>query len=94
MKQWPPDSRFHVSPDTLMKSFDDKVALAHMRTKRFHLLNPTAALIWKQICAGNTRAEIEESIRRQFDVDSEKIAAGIDQVLTTLSSENFIAAHS
>jgi Coenzyme PQQ synthesis protein D (PqqD) len=90
MEQWLPSSRFRVSSGTLMKSFDDKVALAHMQTKRFHLLNPTAALIWKSICAGSSRAEMEQQLRQEFDVDPGELSDDIDNILTTLRTEHFI----
>jgi Coenzyme PQQ synthesis protein D (PqqD) len=90
MERWLPSSRFQVTSGTLMKSFDDKVALAHMETKRFHLLNPTAALIWRSICAGSSRAEMEQRLRQEFDVDPGELSDDIDKLLTTLRTEDFI----
>jgi coenzyme PQQ synthesis protein D (PqqD) len=90
MKESSASIRFLVSRYTLMKFFDDKVALAHIGTKRFHLLNATAAMIWKQICAGQTRAEIEKLICNKFEVSSEDVSSQIDHMLTLLKSEGFI----
>ena len=74
-----------------MKFFDDKVALAHMNTKRFHVLNREAALIWKSICAGNSRIEIEQIICREYEVEPEELSKDIDTMLTMLKTEDFIS---
>jgi len=94
MEKWPTDSRFQVTANTLVKSFDDKIALAHMQTKRFHLLNPTATRIWKSVSSGSSLVELKQQIRQEFDVDPEQLSASIDQILTTLNSENFIEIRS
>jgi len=83
-----------VTSETLMKFFDNKVALAHMHTKRFHILNREAALIWKSICAGNSRIEIEQLIRGEYEVEPDELSKGIDGLLTMLKSENFISHRS
>jgi hypothetical protein len=90
MEQWLPSSRFQVSSGTLMKSFDDKAVLAHMQTRRFHLLNPMGALIWRSICAGSSRAEMERRLRQEFDVDPGELSNDLDRFLTTLRTEDFI----
>lgn len=74
-----------------MKFFDDKVALAHMHTKRFHVLNREAALIWKSISAGNSRIETEQLICREYEVDPDEVSKGVDTILTMLKTEDFIS---
>jgi len=90
MKNWSQDCRFQICQDTLMKSFDDKVALAHMQTKRFHLLNPTAALIWNLISAGHSVEELQAQISEQFNVPAEEISTSIHEVIGLLNAEAFI----
>lgn len=90
MKDWSSTSRFRVTSSTLARSFGDNVALAHMSTRHFHLLNPTATLIWNSVCAGRTIGEMERNIAEQYNVDPAELSKSVDAVLTMLSSEAFI----
>ena len=92
--QWPRESRFQITGYTLARSFEDCVALAHMQSKRFHLLNPTATLIWNSIAAGSSIAELENQLSGQFDVDPADLSVSINELLTILNSESFIEIQS
>ena len=74
-----------------MKSFDDKVALAHMHSKRFHVLNETASLIFNSVRAGMTRRQIEESIADDYRVQVDQVSDDIDKTLGLLIKERFIS---
>ena len=83
--------RFKISPDTLMKSFDDCVALAHIQTKRFHVLNSTAAIIWQHICDGQSAEEIEKMLENRFQITAEQSAGAVQKIISVLQSEGFIS---
>jgi hypothetical protein len=85
------DARFKISTDTMARRFNqDNVALVHMKTKRTHVLNSTAADIWKMIGAGHSRGEIQSILKNQYSVNDAELSAEIDQLLTTLKTELFI----
>lgn len=90
MDKWAPTARFQMTQDTIVKSFDDSTALVSMKTNRIHVLNPTATLIWKFICAGHSRAEIQELILQEFQVDGKEAANEIDTLLQQLQDEGLI----
>lgn len=90
MKEWSRTSRFQITGSTLSRSFDDQVALVNMITKRFHLLNPTATLIWNSISAGNSIEEVERQLSTQFQVEPAEISKSMNALITALRSEKFI----
>ena len=74
-----------------MKSFDDHVALAHMRTKRFHILNPTAAIIWQHIYDGQTTGEIQKILQNTFKISAGQSASAVEKMISVLQVEGFIS---
>jgi hypothetical protein len=57
---------------------DGELALFDERDDRYHLLNGTAAAIWRGIAAGLDRAMLIERIAAGFRVKPEDILADID----------------
>jgi len=90
MNEWPGSSKFQMTQDTIVKSFDNSTALVSMKTNRIHVLNPTATLIWKFICAGNSRAEMQQLILQEFHVDEKEVSDEIDTLLKQLQDEGLI----
>ena len=90
MNEWPASTRFQMTQDTIVKFFDDSTALVSMKTNRIHVLNPTATLIWKFICAGNSRAEMQQLILQEHHVDETEVSNEIDALLTQLQDEGLI----
>jgi Coenzyme PQQ synthesis protein D (PqqD) len=90
MNPWPDSARFQLTPETIVKVFDDSTALVHMKTNRIHVLNQTATLIWKFICAGNSRAEIQDLLLQEFQVDESELSKEIDILLQQLQDEGLI----
>ena len=86
-------TRFQVSPDTLVKSFHDNIALVHMKHRRIHLLNTTATAIWNLVAAGKSRDEIQQGLLQEFDVAEADLSTEIDRTLAFLGAEGFIQIH-
>ena len=85
-----PNTRFRLSSNTLVKSFNDRVALVHMKTRRIQVLNNTATDLWKFVEAGNTRGEMEDLMMQQFSVGREELSQEIDRILQMLQQEGLI----
>jgi hypothetical protein len=90
MDKWPSSAKFQVTQDTIVKSFDDSTALVSMKTNRIHVMNPTATLIWQYICAGNSRAQMQELILQEFHADEKEVSNEIDTLLKQLQDEGLI----
>ena len=90
MSKFPSSAKFQMTQDTIVKSFDDSTALVSMKTNRIHVLNPTATLIWKFICAGNSRSEMQALIQKEFHVDENEVSNEIDTLLKQLQDEGLI----
>jgi len=57
---------------------DGELALFDERDERYHLLNGTAAAIWRGIASGMDRATLIDQISAGFRVKPEGIVADID----------------
>jgi hypothetical protein len=91
-QKWSDSARFEVSQQTLSKSFNkDQLALVHIKTRRIHILNPTAVEVWKLLQAGSTRGEICRLIQEQFQADEKEISTEIDRILILLECEGLIS---
>jgi len=90
-EKWPSEARFKISEDALSRRFnEDKVALVHMKTKRTHVLNSTAAVIWKMIAAGESRGEMQIRLKTEYPVNEAELSDEIDKLLSILKAELFI----
>ena len=90
-KTWSASDRFNVSSDALVRTFKgDRLAVVHMKTKRTHVLNSTAAEIWKLLAAGSSRGEVQEALARTYSVDQNQLSTEINQILDMLSGEDLI----
>ena len=85
-----PDSTVRPDPRVLAKRVDDEIVLVHLETNRIYELNRTGSLLWDALAAGSTRAELEERLVLEFDVDPEQLAREIDELLGHLTSERLI----
>ena len=85
-----PGSRVRPDPNVLAKRVDDEIVLVHLETNRIYELNRTGSLLWDALAAGSTRAELEERLVLEFDVDPEQLAREIDELLGHLTSERLI----
>jgi hypothetical protein len=62
----------------IWQDVDGELALFDERDDRYHLLNGTAAMIWRGIAAGADRAGLIDQISAGFRVQAEEIVADID----------------
>jgi Coenzyme PQQ synthesis protein D (PqqD) len=85
-----PGSRFRPDPNVLAKRVDDEIVLVHLETNRIYELNRTAAFLWDALAAGSTRAELEERLALEFDVERDELAREIDELLRQFTSERLI----
>jgi hypothetical protein len=84
------DARSKILPDpnVLAKRVGDEIVLVHLETNRVFELNRTAALLWDALAAGPTRAELEEQLAMEFDVERDALAHEIDDLLVQFRSEH------
>jgi phosphatidylserine decarboxylase len=85
-----PGSRVCPDPNVLAKRVDDEIVLVHLETNRIYELNGTAAFLWDTLAAGSTRAELEQCMALEFDVEPQQLAREIDEMLRRLASERLI----
>jgi coenzyme PQQ synthesis protein D (PqqD) len=83
--------RFHISPHAVAKEMGNSVVLVHLGTEKIFELNATAARIWDLLAEGLTREDILSRISEEFDVPREVAAQEIQELLSSLISENMIS---
>jgi len=88
--RWPSGARFRPTPETLARSFEDRIVLVHMNTDKIHVLNRTAARLWELACSGIERAAIQEKLSSEFEVAEAELADEVDRMLTALADGNFL----
>lgn len=79
------------SPDVVAKRLGDSVVLVHMGTNRISELNRTGARLWELLTEGYDRAEIEERMLQEFDVNRAQLTAEIDALLSSLQAEGLVS---
>ncbi len=84
--------RVQPSPDVLARRAGDEIVLVHVHTSRIYELNRTGSVFWGLLERGLTRAEIEEQMAREFDVDRSQLTAEVAELLEMLAAEDLIQA--
>jgi len=69
---------------------DGELALFDERDDRYHLLNGTAAMIWRGIAAGADRAGLIDQIAAGFRVQAEAIVADIDAFIGAAVAQDLL----
>ena len=69
---------------------DGELALFDERDDRYHLLNGTAAAIWRGIAAGMDRALLIDRIAAGFSVKPEDIVADIDAFIGAATAQGLL----
>jgi len=67
-----------IPPYITWQDVDGELALFDERDDRYHLLNGTAAAIWRGIAAGMDRTMLADQIAAGFQAKPEEIVADID----------------
>jgi hypothetical protein len=57
---------------------------------RYFDLNPSGSLMLAQLLAGASREQTLQAVQAEFDVDSERVAADLDALLTALVQAGLI----
>jgi hypothetical protein len=69
---------------------DGELALFDERDERYHLLNGTAAAIWRGIAAGAVRAGLIDLLAASFEVKPEAIVADIDAFIEAALAQSLL----
>jgi protein arginine N-methyltransferase 1 len=85
------DATFHISDRVLSRPVGDEVLLLHLSSGVYHVLNETAARIWRLIENGNAIASIANAIAAEFDVDPASAAADVRALVGSLEEERLIS---
>ena len=79
-----------IPPFITWQDVDGELALFDERDDRYHLLNGTAAAIWRAIAAGADRTALIERIAAGFNVRPEEIAADIDAFIEAATIQGLL----
>ena len=87
-----PHAPIRAHPDVVAQRLDDEVVLVNLQTNRIFALNATAARFWELLTAGHDREEIVRVMCDEFEVDAGHLEGEIDSLLSSLASEQLVAA--
>ena len=81
------------SPHIVVTEFEGgESVLVDLETKRYYQLNETATVIWRELSAGSSKANIIGSLTSVYDVTEEDAAKSVDQVLQHLKAHRLVAS--
>jgi hypothetical protein len=87
--------RFQRSPQVLATPQGDEVVLIDVAGERYFTLNAVGRSIWTMLAEPVTLAEIAESVRREYDVPSDRghdsVGRDVERLLRDLLSASLIA---
>jgi len=72
---------------------DGELALFDERDDRYHLLNGTAAAIWRSIAAGGDGAGLIDQLAARFGVKPEEISADVEVFIETAAAQGLLLAN-
>lgn len=84
---------YRPHPDVIVQRMGEEVMLLHLESNRFFELNRTAARLWELLASGCNRAQLEQQMLQEFEVDPTQLAREIDGLLATLSAQELISPH-
>ena len=79
-----------IPPYITWQDVDGELALFDERDDRYHVLNSTAAAIWRGIAAGMERTVLIEQIATNFRVKSAEIIADIDAFIVAATAQGLL----
>jgi hypothetical protein len=77
--------------DVVSRRLEDEVVLVHLRTNRIYTLNETGARLWELLKEGRDRAEIEEQLLQEFEVEREQLLEEVERLLSHLTREGLVS---
>ena len=85
-------TRFRRNPDIEAAPMQDEAVLFSPATKKFCLLNETAAFLWKLLEQPKTEEELSTELCREYDgVDAAVAARDVRQTLQQLTELKIVA---
>ena len=79
-----------IPPYITWQDVDGELALFDERDGRYHLLNGTAAAIWRGIAAGADRVALVDRIAAGFNVRPEEIAPDVDAFIEAAMAQGLL----
>jgi PqqD family protein of HPr-rel-A system len=83
-------SRFHRNPSVEAAPLQQELMLFNAATKKFCVLNATAAHIWERLDEPRTADELVVSLREQFAANGQAIEQDVEAVLAQLESLDLV----
>jgi hypothetical protein len=77
--------------DVVSRRLEDEVVLVHLRTNRIYTLNETGARLWELLREGRSRAEIEEQLFQEFEVERDQLQEEVERLLSLLTREGLVS---
>jgi Coenzyme PQQ synthesis protein D (PqqD) len=84
------ESGLRPAPSVIFQRLGNEGVLIRLHTERIYELNQTATRVWEMLVAGSNRAQIEQQMVQEFDVDDRQLAQEIEVFLAMLSSEGLV----
>ena len=88
--QGPSSRRIRQSAQVVSSQLGDAGVLVHLRTNRIFEVNATGLRIWELAGEGRTLAEIEATLRGEFDVDPARLHTELLNLVDELSREGLL----
>ena len=82
--------QFLPNSDVVSQRVGNDVVLVHLKSNRIFELNVTGARLWELISFGHNITEIEREMIRDFDVEPERLARDINEMLASLKKEELL----
>lgn len=84
------DRKAKIPPFVISAEFEDSIVVVNLNSKRYYILNGTAAFIWRGITEGTSESEIVDRMSAEYDATRDHIAASVARLLDTLGRAELI----
>lgn len=89
------DMRYRVNrPDVIDELFEDEYVIVNLRNGAYYGLKDAGSVIWGQVAAGATRAEILATLLQHYESDPAPLDTAVQDLLTQLQQETLIVPQS
>lgn len=79
-------------PDVVARRLDRAGVLVHLPSNRIFELNETGMRIWELLSDGMTVAGMVDRLVQEFDVEPERAARDVRELLTRFHDEGFVGS--
>ena len=86
----PLSRRIRQSAQVVSSRLGDAGVLVHLQTNRIFEVNATGLRIWELAGQGRTLAEIEQTLRGEFDVEPARLRSELLALVAELSREGLV----